>query len=127
MWCLRNWESVHPAPGANTKTGRRGSFRPPSVAVLVPRAPVTAAPSIEVIRPATASDSNSTPQLFYATREIDAHFLKGPEPTKNPKPTVYNAPAQPKRGIKHAVVKQATFELDGFTHSGGSRTSEPLE
>ena len=90
-------ESVHPAPGANNKTGRQRSFRHPSIAVLVPRAPVTAAPSIEVIRPATASDSNSMPQLFYATQEIDTHFLKGPEPTTNPKPTVYNAPAQLKR------------------------------
>ena len=81
-----HWKCI-PAPGANTNTSRHRSFRPPSVAVLVPHVLVDAAPSVDLVRFTTASDSNSTPQVFYTTQEIDAHFLKDLELTTPPKPT----------------------------------------
>jgi len=117
-----------PVPDANTNTNDRRPFRPPSVPALIPSAPAAAATSVKLARPTTTSDSNNTPQVFYPTQEIEARFPRDPELATPPKPTVHNAPAQSKRGIKHAVGKQATFGLDGFiTHSGGFRSSGPFE
>ena len=113
-----------PAPDTNANTIGHGYFRPPSVAAFAPPTPVAATPPVEPSRPTMAPDSNNT-QVFYTAQELEAHFLKDPELTTPLMPTVYSAPARPKRGIKHAVGKQATIGLDGsISHSGGFRTSE---
>ena len=41
--------------------------------------PILACPSVELARPRTAPDSNNTPQVFYTTQDIEAHFLKDPD------------------------------------------------
>ena len=113
-----------PAPDANANTIGHGYFRPSSVAACAPPIPVAATPPVELSRPTMASDSNNA-KAPYTTQELEAHFLKDPELTTPPMPIVYSAPARQKRGIKHAVGKQATIGLDGFiSHNGGFRSSE---
>ena len=117
-----------PPPDANANINGHGYFYPLSAAAFAPPTPVSVAPSVELARPTTASDSNITPQVFYTTQEIEAHFLKDPDLATPHMPTVHDAPPRPKRGIKRAVGKQATIGLDGFiSHSGEFRTSSPLE
>ncbi len=88
---------------ASANTNGHRYFRPPSVAALSSSTLVAVAPSVELARPTTASDSNNTPQVFYTVQEIEAHFLKDPELTTPHMPTVYDASPLPKRVIKHAV------------------------
>ncbi len=74
------------SPDASANGHGHRYFRPASVTALAPPTPVAVASSVELAQPTTASDSNNTPQGFY---EIEAHFLKGPELTTPPTPTVY--------------------------------------
>lgn len=111
------------ASEANINMNGYGYFRPPSVAALVPPTPAAAGPSFEL-----APDSKNTPQVFYTTQELEAHFLRDPEFTVPPMSTLQGGPALPKRGVKRALGKQATIGLDGaISHDGGFRTFNLLE
>ena len=133
-----------PAPDANANNNGHGYFRPASVPAHAPlppiQAPQPAAPTpaipLELALPTmTAPDSNNAPQqVFYTTRDLEAHFLRDPEHTvlRMPPTAVHGppapAPVRPKRGVRRVVGKQATIGLDGtISHGGGFRTSEPLE